>query len=91
MKSGIIERIQSINSWVRFLSSNEKKYVGSVVEMLSEDARVIVYLRYWREFEFSEIAKAIKMKQNEVIFVHSKALQILKAIFENAALKNMAV
>ncbi len=58
----------------------------SLVVTLPEDARVIVYLRYWREFEFSEIAKAIEMKQNEVIFVHSKALQILKAVFENAAL-----
>ena len=90
MKSGFINRTQSVHSWARFLSSDEKKYVSFLVKRLPADARHILYLRYWRDFEFNEIAKAIKMKPNEVLFVHSKALQILKAVFENAALKNIA-
>lgn len=91
MNSNLLIRAASAHSWARFLSSNEKKYVSFLVEMLPADARYIVYLRYWRDFEFSEIAKAIEMKPNEVSFVHSKALQILKATFENAALKIIAV
>ena len=91
MKSDFINRAQSVASWARFLSKDEKRYVSFSVKMLPADARHILYLRYWRDFEFNEIGKALRMKPNEVLFGHNKALQILKAIFENAAVINMAI
>ncbi len=65
------------------LTQEEKQCLRFVVSKLPEDPRVIVYLRYWRGLDFNEISVVMGISLKEVIFIHNKTLQLLKALFIN--------
>jgi len=71
------ENILKAESWKNSLSIEDKEYVHTVLSKLPQDSRVIIFLRYWRDFEFEDIAKTLGIALSEVFAVHDLTIQLL--------------
>lgn len=76
-----IDEPSAKNSGVdRELMQNElRRVVAEAVESLSERERQVVTLYYYKNFKYSDIAKALGVSEGRVCQIHSKAALSLKA------------
>ncbi len=75
------EKILELWSWRNSLSDCEQEYIAQVLEKLPEDSRIVIYLRYWRDIEFKDIAEVLGVRLKEVESIHHMTLLLLAKVF----------
>lgn len=75
------EKILEVRSWKNSLSDCEREYIAQVLEKLPEDSRIVIFLHYWRDIEFEDIAEVLGVRLREVEFIHNMTLQLLSKVF----------
>ena len=68
--------------WSFPLSEKRKQEVEKNVMQLPVDERTIVYLKYWLNMSFGQIAKTLGMDFYDVRVAHENAVAILKRRLE---------
>ena len=75
------EKILEMRSWKNSLSDCEREYIAQVLEKLPEDSRIVIFLHYWRDIEFEDIAEVLGVRLREVEFIHNMTLRLLSKVF----------
>lgn len=75
------EKILEVRSWKNSLSDCEREYIAQVLEKLPEDSRIVIFLHYWRDIEFEDIAEVLGVRLREVEFIHNMTLRLLSKVF----------
>ena len=75
------DKILELRNCKNSLSDYEKDYIAQVLEKLPHDSRIVIFLHYWRDIEFKEIAKVLGARLQEVEFIHDVTLRLLSKIF----------
>lgn len=75
------EKILEVRSWKNSLSDCEREYIAQVLEKLPEDSRIVIFLHYWRDIEFEDIAEVLGIRLKEVEFIHNMTLRLLSKVF----------
>ncbi len=75
------EKIMEVRSWKNSLSDCEREYIAQVLEKLPEDSRIVIFLHYWRDIEFEDIAEVLGVRLREVEFIHNMTLRLLSKVF----------
>lgn len=65
------------------IKKDESSELKKLLETLPEDERNILYLKYWEDCTFVEIAKQINMKESRVFQIHKKLIRKLKKKIHN--------
>jgi DNA-directed RNA polymerase specialized sigma24 family protein len=65
-------------AWSFPLSEERKKEVEKIARTLPMDEAAVVYLKYWLNMGFGQIAKTLGMKFYDVCIAHENAIAILK-------------
>jgi len=73
--------ILQATTWKNSLTDVERDYVRRVLEKLPEDSRIVIYLHYWMDIEFIEIAKTLGVRLKEIQFIHDATLRLLSKVF----------
>lgn len=76
----ISESILESRSWKNCLDDNEKRNFHLVLSKLPEDARIVIFLRYWRDFEFEDIAITLGQRLSQVHQTHKLTIQLLSKV-----------
>jgi len=71
------QEVLTAQSWKNSLNTEDKEYLQAVLSKLPQDSRIIIFLRYWRDFEFEDIAKVLGIALSEVFTVHDLTLRLL--------------
>ena len=68
-------------SWKNSLTESDRELIMLSMEKLPYDSKIVIFLHYWREIEFKEIAEVLGIKLKEVEFIHNATLQLLSKVF----------
>lgn len=74
-------KILEVRSWKNSLSDCEREHIAQVLEKLPEDSRIVIFLHYWRDIEFEDIAEVLGVRLREVEFIHNMTLRLLSKVF----------
>ncbi|MBL7542838.1 MAG: hypothetical protein JNL11_03435 [Bdellovibrionaceae bacterium] len=77
----ISKEILEARSWRNSLTEAEREYMIQVLEKLPQDSRLVIFLHYWRDIEFKEIAEVMGVTMNEIEFIHRATLRLLSKVF----------
>ncbi len=75
------EKILEVQSWKYSLNDCDREYIAQVLEKLPEDSRIVIFLHYWRDIEFEDIAEVLGIRLREVEFIHNMTLRLLSKVF----------
>ena len=75
------ENILEMRSWKYSLNDCDREYIAQILEKLPEDSRIVIFLHYWRDIEFEDIAEVLGVRLKEVEFIHSITLRLLSKVF----------
>lgn len=75
------EKILKTRSWKNSLNDSEREYITQILEKLPEDSRIVIFLHYWKNFEFEDIANVLGVRRRKVEFIHNVTLKLLSKIF----------
>lgn len=73
----LFQKIAESKSWENLLNSRDKEELHRKLEKLPEDSRAIIYLRYWKNIEFKEIAEVLGLRLRQVEYIHEITLRLL--------------
>lgn len=54
--------------------------MAQVLEKLPQDSRLVIFLHYWRDIEFKEIASVMNVPLKEIEFIHRATLRLLSKV-----------
>lgn len=74
-------KILEAHRWKNSLDESDVRYIWKVLEKLPEDSKVIIFLRYWRNIEFDEIAETLGLSLRKIKFIHDMTLRLLSKVF----------
>lgn len=77
----ISKEILEARSWRNSLTESEREYMIQVLEKLPQDSRLVIFLHYWRDIEFKEIADVMGVPIKEIEFIHRATLRLLSKVF----------
>lgn len=77
------QKILETQHWKNSLDESDVRYIWKVLEKLPEDSKVIIFLRYWRNIEFDEIAETLGVSLRKIKFIHDMTLRLLSKVFLN--------
>ena len=75
------ENILEMRSWKNSLNDCDREYIAQVLEKLPQDSRIVIFLHYWRDIEFEDIAEVLGVRLKEVEFIHNITLRLLSKVF----------
>ncbi len=75
------ENILEMRSWKNSLNDCDREYIAQILEKLPQDSRIIIFLHYWRDIEFEDIAEVLGVRLKEVEFIHNITLRLLSKVF----------
>lgn len=87
----ISEKILELKSWKNSFNEMELDYISKVLEKLPDDSRIVIFLHYWRDIEFEDIADALCIPQKEVEFIHNVTLRLLSKVFRQKFIKQKSM
>ncbi|MBK7962377.1 MAG: hypothetical protein IPK04_15045 [Bdellovibrionales bacterium] len=70
-----------MRSWKNSLNDCDREYIAQILEKLPQDSRIIIFLHYWRDIEFEDIAEVLGVRLKEVEFIHNITLRLLSKVF----------
>ena len=75
------EKVLEVRNWKNSLTDFDREYIGQALEKLPEDSRIVIFLHYWRDIEFEDIADVLGVRLKEIEFIHKVTLQLLSKVF----------
>lgn len=75
------ENILEMRSWKNSLNDCDREYIAQILEKLPQDSRIVIFLHYWRDIEFEDIAEVLGVRLKEVEFIHNITLRLLSKVF----------
>ncbi len=75
------ENILEMRSWKNSLNDCDREYIAQILEKLPQDSRIVIFLHYWRDIEFEDIAEVLGVQLKEVEFIHNMTLRLLSKAF----------
>lgn len=70
-----------MRSWKNSLNDCDREYIAQILEKLPQDSRIVIFLYYWRDIEFEDIAEVLGVRLKEVEFIHNITLRLLSKVF----------
>jgi DNA-directed RNA polymerase specialized sigma24 family protein len=74
-------KVMEAKTWRNSLNEKDREYMNRVIEKLPQDSRIVIYLHYWLDLEFKDIAEVLGTMLREVEFIHNVTLRLLSKVF----------